>query len=102
MPAQPEWYGTHRDDEIYLDQLPDPGGWGYYAEAGDGDDWVYGTAWEDNILGGAGADWLYGGNGTDWIWGGEGNDDILGGAARDFLYGEAGNDRIWGGDGNDA
>ena len=64
----------------------------------------------DNITGGAGNDWLIGGDGwlngdadgNDVLTGGAGDDILTGGAGADNLSGGTGNDRLNGGDGNDA
>ncbi len=53
---------------------------------------TYGTAFDDELTGTAGAEVM---NGY------EGNDYIYGGGDNDTLNGDAGNDELWGGDGND-
>ena len=63
---------------------------------------VSGSAYDDTILGGAGADNLNGINGDDLVRGAGGNDLIYGGNQNDALYGEEGNDTIRGESGNDA
>jgi Ca2+-binding RTX toxin-like protein len=64
----------------------------------------------DNVVAGAGADVVNGGNGNDFLsgeagrdvmFGGDGDDNMLGGSDADMLYGDAGNDRVFGDDGND-
>lgn len=55
----------------------------------------------DDIYGEAGADSLAGGDGADDIEGGPGDDTLLGGAGGDDLYGQAGSDRLEGGAGDD-
>jgi Ca2+-binding RTX toxin-like protein len=69
-----------------------------------------GTPFGDLILGGEGANVLWGMNGNDSIgghhgndllFGGEGNDQLGGGWGADVLYGEGGNDTLEGGGGVD-
>jgi len=63
------------------------------VQALSGDDVVFGTAYGEQLRGGAGADQLNGGAGDDQIYG-EGDDDALnGGAGDDTLDGGAGNDQ---------
>ena len=52
-------------------------------------------------IGTTGNDQLLGTAGRDFLWGGDGNDDLDGGADRDVLYGGAGRDKLEGGDGDD-
>ena len=68
---------------------------------GDGDDYAYGGAANDDIQGGAGADALFGDLGDDKIAGGIGDDHLYGGSGNDSLDGEAGADIAYGGDGDD-
>jgi Ca2+-binding RTX toxin-like protein len=60
-----------------------------------------GTAGNDALNGGAGADVLKGLAGNDVLGGGAGNDILQGGAGNDALDGAAGDDRLEGGAGND-
>jgi Ca2+-binding RTX toxin-like protein len=60
-----------------------------------------GDAGNDDVRGGAAADYLLGGDGNDVLRGGAGGDWILGGAGKDVLFGNAGNDVLVGGDGDD-
>jgi len=92
------WYGTIYND--YKDFLP----------YGNSDDYGFGDAGNDTILGWNGNDildgWtgndtLYGEAGNDTLWGYTGNDTLYGGANNDTLYGEAGYDKLYGGTGND-
>ena len=53
------------------------------------------------LVGGAGQDWLYGGDGHDVLLGRGGDDRLYGGTGRDILLGEGGNDQIYGGHGRD-
>lgn len=69
-----------------------------------GDAWtnaIYGYAGNDSIDGRAGSDSLYGGIGNDTVLGGAGNDLIDGGDGADSLRGDAGNDTLYGGAGQD-
>jgi len=78
---------------------------------GAGNDYLAGTdvtntltggAGEDTLVGWGGVDILKGGTGYDHIWGGYGNDKIYGEGDQDELHGEEGNDTLWGGASNDA
>ena len=60
-----------------------------------------GTAFNDEIDGGAGHDRLFGLDGNDEIDGGQGDDLLDGGAGNDDLDGQQGNDTLIGGLGND-
>jgi hypothetical protein len=53
------------------------------------------------FFGGAGNDYLAGGNSDDILDGGDGADRILGGNGNDILLGGSGADRLYGGNGND-
>ncbi len=53
------------------------------------------------LYGGAGNDWLKGGDGADLINGGPGNDTLLGGDGDDVLLGGPGDDELYGGNGTD-
>lgn len=86
--------GTSKNDLLFMSG---PG----IAQAGDGDDIVFGGAGNDNLRGDAGADLLYGGAGNDILSGGVGDDILIGGAGNDTLYGGVGNDILSGGDGAD-
>ncbi|HEX7812606.1 MAG TPA: tandem-95 repeat protein, partial [Burkholderiales bacterium] len=60
-----------------------------------------GEAGNDDLRGGADADYLVGGDGNDVLRGKAGNDWILGGAGKDTLFGDDGNDVLVGGEGDD-
>ena len=64
-------------------------------------DKVFGSAFDDTIKAGGGADRLELGAGNDSGFGDDGNDTILGGAGNDTLDGGAGNDTLAGGAGID-
>jgi len=56
----------------------------------------------DNIMiGGPGADKIYGGGDDEWLFGGGGNDYIRGGEGDDYLRGQSGDDNLNGGYGDD-
>ena len=63
---------------------------------------IYGNAGNDSIDGAGGDDSLYGGADNDTILGGAGNDYIEGGTGADSAIGGAGNDTLYLGDGNDS
>lgn len=67
----------------------------------DGGNTVYGSTYDDKIVGGTGADYINGGAGNDKIYSGAGNDVISGGAGNDVLWSGSGLDRMNGGAGND-
>ena len=69
--------------------------------AGDGNDTLYGTPFDDILNGGNGHDRVFGGGGDDIVCGGTGNDRVLGDAGNDAVYGEEGDDEVDGGPGED-
>lgn len=71
---------------------------------------VYGSAFNDTLIGDAGVNYLAGGDGHDSLSGGKGEDNLFGGAGADtllggqnddYMQGGAGNDTLDGGDGSD-
>ncbi len=64
-------------------------------------DLIFGEKGDDVIYGGEGNDVIYGGDGKDKLYGGENNDLLVGGDQDDVLEGGAGNDTLYGGEGND-
>ncbi|MFY0619120.1 MAG: hypothetical protein JXQ88_16715 [Shimia sp.] len=66
-----------------------------------GDDRLYGTNFDDFILGASGDDWINGFDGDDSIKGQSGNDTLRGGNGDDTLKGGIGEDMLYGSDGND-
>jgi RTX calcium-binding nonapeptide repeat (4 copies)/Peptidase_C39 like family len=66
---------------------------------GAGNDWVVGNDRANVLDGAAGGDTLSGGGGADVLYGGDGNDDLHGDAGADNLHGGAGNDVLDGGAG---
>ncbi len=62
---------------------------------------LYGNAGDDYIDGAGGDDSLYGGADNDTVLGGAGNDLVDGGTGNDSLDGGTGNDTLSGGDGDD-
>ncbi|WP_241696568.1 cadherin domain-containing protein [Stenotrophomonas sp. SAM-B] len=65
------------------------------------DDYLYGTAAGETLVGQANRDVIQGLGGNDIINGGGGNDDLYGGDGDDTLRGEAGDDKLWGDLGRD-
>ncbi len=63
---------------------------------------AWGGAGNDYLEGGNAADILYGEAGNDTLMGFGGNDHLYGGADNDKLYGGAGSDTLYGGDGHDS
>lgn len=59
------------------------------------------TGGNDNLLGGAGEDWMFGGGGDDVMDGGNDNDVLFGGVGMDFMDGGDGDDVLAGGAGDD-
>jgi len=86
--------GTSKDDLLFMSGAG-------IAQAGAGDDIVFGGTGNDILRGDAGDDLLYGGAGNDTLNGGVGNDILLGGEGNDVLYGGVGDDIMSGGDGAD-
>lgn len=68
---------------------------------GPGRDWLFGGWGNDTIDGGGGNDRLFGGWGDDDIYGGDGRDKVFGGRGNDTVDGGAGSDKVYGGSGND-
>ncbi|MFO1142186.1 MAG: M10 family metallopeptidase C-terminal domain-containing protein [Amaricoccus sp.] len=60
-----------------------------------------GGSGNDDIVGNAADNILYGNDGNDSLTGFAGNDALLGGNGNDWLDGHVGNDQMYGGDGND-
>ena len=73
-----------------------------YLTGGDANDTVSGGAGTDFVLGDRGNDTVDGGDGDDFASGGEGDDRLLGGAGDDGFSGEPGNDDYSGGTGVDS
>jgi RTX calcium-binding nonapeptide repeat (4 copies) len=65
-----------------------------YLMAGNGDDVVNGSDWNDILIGGAGNDTIDGLGGSDSIYGQDGADRIAGGTEADFVFAGRGDDRI--------
>ncbi len=74
---------------------------GVNVKAGNGDDEVTGSKFNDTIYGDKGDDELYGNAGDDKMYGGDGYDYIDGGAGDDLIKGEKGESWLVGGAGND-
>ncbi|MDF3606849.1 calcium-binding protein [Paracoccus sp. DMF-8] len=79
--------------------LGGPGLTRFYGMAGH--DLIYGLIGNEYLAGGQGNDTLFGGNGNDTLMGEQGDDALRGGAGHDLMVGGAGNDSLYGGDGND-
>ncbi|HQV14315.1 MAG TPA: calcium-binding protein, partial [Denitromonas sp.] len=62
------------------------------GNASSNDSTLFGSAGNDYLYGKAGGDLLVGGEGMDYIFGRDGDDIIVGGAGNDYLFGEAGSD----------
>ena len=73
------------------------------GNASSNDSTLFGSAGNDYLYGKAGGDLLVGGEGMDYVFGRDGDDIIVGGAGNDYLFGEAGSDTyLFGrGDGQD-
>ncbi|MEL6478966.1 MAG: Hint domain-containing protein, partial [Pseudomonadota bacterium] len=69
---------------------------------GSGADLLYGGTGSDSVDAGASADTLYGGTGNDSLVGSAGDDEIYGGADQDTVLGGDDDDTIFGGDDNDS
>ncbi|MGB0900095.1 hypothetical protein [Halocynthiibacter sp.] len=68
---------------------------------GSGADVIYGNGGNDDIVGAGGANQLYGGDGNDHLTSTTGADVIDGGAGNDLVQSGGGDDQITGGDGDD-
>ncbi|MGX9857188.1 calcium-binding protein (plasmid) [Limimaricola variabilis] len=66
------------------------------------DNFVIGTAGDDQFTAGYGADTIEAGNGNDRVYGGIGADIVNGQNGNDYINGDNGNDRVRGGEGDDA
>lgn len=62
---------------------------------------LYGSAFNDTLIGDAGVNYLAGGDGNDSLSGGKGEDNLFGGAGADTLLGGQNDDYMQGGAGND-
>ena len=62
---------------------------------------VFGTNFDDVIIGNAAVNYLRGNAGNDKLTGGLGDDELVGGDGKDILRGEAGMDRVDGGNDDD-
>ena len=73
----------------------------YFADGGDDNDSIFGSAANDWLQDSYGDDLLVGGDGADYLAGGPGNDTLNGGPGNDAVLGEAGADHLFGGSGSD-
>ena len=62
---------------------------------------ILGSAFNDDLRGTGGDNWIYGGAGSDIAYGRGGNDVLIGEAGDDTLWGNEGNDALYGGEGLD-
>ena len=86
--------GSDHDDRLSGDNRP-------AGESTGGDNTLMGGGGADEIYGGSGDDTLNGGAGDDVLYGGADNDTLTGGAGDDLLIGGAGADGFTGGAGED-
>lgn len=95
-------YGGNRWEKDNSGQDVINGGAGNdFIDGGDGADRLSGGIGNDEIDGGVGSDIINGGDGNDTIYGGAGKDTINGGNGDDLIYGGFQADRLTGGDGVD-
>lgn len=80
--------GTSGDDVICV---PDPGDRRAFHV-------IDASGGNDTIIGGAGIEWVYGGDGDDVVYGRGGNDRIVAGAGTDTVYGGTGMDYVYSAD----
>ncbi|HEX2552893.1 MAG TPA: calcium-binding protein [Microvirga sp.] len=95
-------FGTAGDNhfDMIADQL-NPFDVADNYSSGAGDDTVFGSFVDNEILLGSGNDWANGRWGNDSIYGGDNSDTIYGDAGIDWLYGQVGRDTLRGGDDSD-
>ena len=62
---------------------------------------VYGSNFDDTVLGNAAGNQLFGYGGADRLTGGGGEDTLLGGEGNDSIFGGSGDDEVWGQEGDD-
>jgi Ca2+-binding RTX toxin-like protein len=84
-----------------LDLTLTTGGAFKHVIGGLGADEIYGNSNNCILEGGDGIDFISAGTGADTLYGGAGNDTLLGGNGADVLFGGAGNDTLGGGNGDD-
>jgi cysteinyl-tRNA synthetase, unknown class len=72
-----------------------------YLAGNRGNDVIRAGAGNDIVYGEWGRDYIDGGDGNDILWGNDNNDTLLGGAGDDRLVGDRGNDQLTGGAGQD-
>ncbi|RNF35400.1 calcium-binding protein, partial [Paracoccus methylarcula] len=70
-------------------------------KGGGGADLIFGKDGEDRLLGGYGHDKISGDDNDDRLFGESGNDTLSGGGGADMLFGQSGEDRLLGGYGHD-
>ncbi len=74
---------------------------GIYIFGGSQEDTLFGSYFQDYVVGGNGVDYIYGLSGNDGLGGEAGDDWVYGGTGDDIVAGAAGNDNLFGEDGND-
>ena len=102
--------GAGRDRVVYVDSAvglrADLQVWASNTGIAAGDVYIavedlYGTGYNDVLLGNTVANTIWGDSGNDQIWGRAGNDTLIGGNGNDTLLGGAGADLLNGGEGRD-
>lgn len=86
----------------YEDGDPNPNDGRDLVDGGAGNDWIAGGDDRDTLLGGEGNDTIDGGDDRDLIEGGAGADSLIGDEGMDTISGGDGDDTIIGGDGADS
>ncbi|KKD38992.1 S8 family serine peptidase [Limnoraphis robusta] len=72
-----------------------------FQQSNTGNDNLFGSDFNETLLGGEGEDLLSGNGGNDQLSGDSGNDTLIGGLGDDFIVGQEGNDLLEGGVGID-
>lgn len=95
-PGDPDLPAGYRDGD------PNPNDGRDLVDGGAGNDWIEGGDDRDTLLGGEGNDTIDGGDDRDLIDGGAGADSLIGGEGSDTICGKDGDDTIIGGEGADS
>ena len=72
-----------------------------FLVGGNGADALFGSAADETLRGNNGVDTAHAGSGNDLLYGGNGNDKLFGDAGNDQLFGDNGDDQLTGGAGDD-